>query len=120
MLDNLTFTGRELLVFVMLAVVLATVVYLLEALFFAHWRQQTPRKDARLDTLQAELTELKARVEVLEAKPPAESPFDTHASTYAEAMRLAREGISAAELAGQLGISRSEAELIIALRRADA
>jgi hypothetical protein len=34
-------------------------------------------------------------------------------------MRLAREGVSAPELAALLGISRSEAELIVALQRAE-
>jgi hypothetical protein len=121
MLEHLTFTGRELLVFVILAVVFATVVYLLETLLFSRRRQPaaTPRLDARIEALQDELAALKARVENLEARPPVESALDTQAVTYAEAMRLAREGASAQELAGQLGISRSEAELIIALQRSD-
>ena len=121
MLEHLTFTGRELLVVVILAVVLATVVYLLETLLFSRRRKPdaTPRLDARIEALQCELAALDARVENLEAKPPLESALDTQATTYAEAMRLAREGVSAQELAGHLGISRGEAELIIALQRAD-
>jgi hypothetical protein len=38
--------------------------------------------------------------------------------TYADAQRMAREGSAAIEMASSLGISRSEAELIIALQRA--
>jgi len=121
MLQHLTFSGRDLLVIVILAVLLATVVYLLETLLFARRRKpvvSTP-PDARIADLQNELAALTARVEYLEARPPLESALDTQATTYAEAMRLARQGASAQELAGQLGISRSEAELIIALRHSD-
>ena len=121
MLEHFTLTGRELLVFVILAVVLATVLYLLEALLFSRRRKPAAmqQQDARIEALQGELAALKARVEDLEAKPPVESALDTQATTYAEAMRLARAGASAQELAGQLGISRSESELIIALQRTD-
>ena len=121
MLEHFTLTGRELLVFVILAVVLATVLYLLETLLFSRRRKPAAlqQQDARIEALQGELAALKARVEDLEAKPPVESALDTQATTYAEAMRLARAGASAQELAGQLGISRSEAELIIALQRTD-
>lgn len=122
MLDNFTLTGRELLVFVILAALFAMALHLLETLLFARRRKPaaTPEVDARLAAMESELATLKSRLEGLEAKPPLESALDTQAVTYAEAVRLAREGASAAELAGQLGISRSEAELIIALRRADA
>jgi hypothetical protein len=121
MLEHITLSGRELLIFVILAAVLATVVYLLETLLFSRRRKPaaSPALDARIEALQGELATLTARVESLEAKPPVESALDTQATTYAEAMRLAREGASAQELAGQLGISRSEAELIIALQRSD-
>ena len=121
MLEHFTLTGRDLLVFVILAMVLATVLYLLEALLFSRRRKPAAmqQQDARIEALQGELAALKARVEDLEAKPPVESALDTQATTYAEAMRLARAGASPQELAGQLGISRSEAELIIALQRTD-
>jgi hypothetical protein len=121
MLEHFTLSGRELLVFVILAVVLATVLYLLEALLFARRRKPaaSQAQGARIDALQGQLDALAARVEALEVKPPVESALDTQAATYAEAMRLARAGASAQELAGQLGISRSEAELIIALQRTD-
>lgn len=121
MLEHFTLNGRELLVFVILAVVLAMVLYLLETLMFARRRHPAGSVDlnARIAALASELAELKARLENLEAKPPLESALDTQATTYAEAMRLAREGTSAQELAGQLGISRSEAELIIALQRSE-
>lgn len=122
MLEHLTLNGRELLVFVILAVVFAVVLYLLETLLFARRRKPAASNElnARCAALEDELAALKGRVESLEAKPPQGSALDTQATTYAEALRLAREGATAAELAGQLGISRSEAELIIALQRTDA
>lgn len=117
MLENLTFTGRELL----LAVILATVVYFIEVLLFS--RRRKPKQDseprALLNAMASELAGLKARVESLEAQPPANSSLDTQSITLSEAMRLAREGIPPQEMADQLGISRSEAELITALQKAE-
>ncbi|OYY92873.1 MAG: hypothetical protein B7Y41_14030 [Hydrogenophilales bacterium 28-61-23] len=129
MLENFIFTGRELL----LAVVLATLVYLLETwLFSRRGGGRTPaisirkaseiRADLdqiRIDALEAEIVELKKRINALEEQPPAGSALDPRAATYADAQRMAREGTSATELASSLGISRSEAELIISLQRAE-
>jgi hypothetical protein len=117
MLENLTFTGRELL----LAVILASLVYFIEVLIFS--RRRKPQRDSELrnllNAMESELNELKARVESLEAQPPANSSLDTQSITLAEAMRLAREGIPPQEVAARLGISRSEAELITALQKAE-
>ena len=126
MLENITINGRELLVFVILAVVFATVVYLLESVLFSRRRHPAdPSADtaalaARITALEASLALQQERLERIEAKPPQDSALDTQANTYAEAMRMARAGASARELAGNLGISRSEAELIISLQRGDA
>ena len=115
MLEQLNFTGRELLV----AVVLATVVYLFEALVFSRRRSPSnpPEMDARLARLEAELGAMKLRLEQLEARPPVESALDTQSTTHAEAVRMAREGAPPQDLVEQLGISRSEADLIIALHK---
>jgi hypothetical protein len=121
MLENLTISGRELLI----AVVLATVVYLIEVLLFSRRRKPgiPPELLARIAAVEAgmatELAALKARLEALELRPPAESALDTQSTTHAEAVRMARQGLTAPELVERLGISRSEAELIIALHRAD-
>lgn len=114
MFENLTFSGRELL----LAIVLATAVYLLEALVFS--RRRGPGHDHRMTTRLAELEQevatLKARLDSLEAHPPF---LDSQKSIHAEAARMAREGVSAKELAAHLGISLTEADLIIALHKSE-
>lgn len=114
--DQLTFTGRELLI----AVVLATVVYLVEVLVFS--RRRPPVIDIALEqrvaALEAELTAIHARMEMLEARPPMESALDTQSTTYAEAVRMAREGLPPRDIVERLGISRSEADLIVALHQA--
>lgn len=117
MLESLTFTGRELL----MAVVLATVVYLLEVLVFSRRRKTGGGGDmaARLSGLQQEVDALKARIDALELRPPAESALDNQKIIHAEAVRMARNGATAQELADQLGISRTEADLIIALHKAE-
>jgi len=117
MLEHLTFTGRELL----MAIILATVVYLLEVLIFSRRRKQGGKSEAeaRLSRLQQQLDALQVRVDALELRPPAESALDTQKTIHVEAVRMARNGASAQELAEQLGISRTEADLIIALHKAE-
>jgi hypothetical protein len=114
MLEQITFTGRELL----LAVILATLVYLLETLIFSRRKTRpSPDLSPRLVDLEKELAEIRTRLERLEITPPAGSALDTQSSIYAEAVRLAREGAQPQDMAAQLGISRSEAELIVALHQ---
>jgi hypothetical protein len=116
-LDNFVFTGRELL----LAVVLATLVYLLEVWLLSRRakRLRATPADTRVAALEAEVELLKQRLQALEEQPPIGLNVDQRGSTYADAQRMAREGAPALELAGSLGISRGEAELIVALQRAE-
>jgi hypothetical protein len=115
MIENLTFTGRELLI----AIVLATAVYLLEVFFFSRRRNRSDngKLAARINAVEAELVELKERIEALEVRPPADSALDTQKSLHAEAVRMARNGALAQELVERLGISLTEADLIIALQK---
>lgn len=114
MLEQITFTGRELLI----AVILASLVYLVETLVFSRRRSRPDaRIEGRLADLEKRLADLGKRLEHLEERPPAGSALDGQSSIHAEAMRLAREGMSPQDMAAQLGISRSEAELIVALHQ---
>jgi hypothetical protein len=117
MLEQITFTGRELL----LAVLLATLVYFLEVWLFSRWGKQRAHAAAevRIRRLEAEVDELKQRLQALESQPPANSSLDTRTAIYADAQRMAREGTAALDMASSLGISRGEAELIVALQRAE-
>jgi hypothetical protein len=114
MLEQIQFTGRELLI----AVILATLVYVVEALLFSRRKyRDSARFTQRINSLENEVAGLKARLEYLEARPPSGSALDSQSSVHAEAVRLAREGAQPRDMADQLGISRSEAELIVALHQ---
>jgi hypothetical protein len=117
MLENFIFTGRELL----LAVLLASLVYVLEVWLFSRRgkTKASAHAAARLAALETEVESLKQRLQDLEAKPPMDSSLDSLAAIYADAQRMAREGAPAIEMATSLGISRGEAELIIALQRGE-
>ncbi|HNA82273.1 MAG TPA: DUF2802 domain-containing protein [Thiobacillaceae bacterium] len=117
MLEDLTFSGKDLLI----AVVLGTLVYLLETVLFSRRprSKSDPEIPRRLDDMEAQLTGLKDRLEALEARPPVDSGLDTRGALYADALRMAMDGNQPQELVARLGISRGEAELIIALNKAE-
>lgn len=79
-------------------------------------------QQSQLSALQRDVKTLLARLEKLEhlyatqSAGPAENPAPT-ATPYNQAIELARQGMPAAEVAARCGISRSEAELIVALYR---
>ena len=56
---------------------------------------------------------------LVELRPPADSSLDTQKSLHAEAIRMARKGALAQELVDQLGISLTEADLIVALQKSE-
>lgn len=120
-MDALVITWRELLI----AVILASLIYLLEVAIFSRRRRARvePAADAataELERLREELSALRQRLDAVESRlatAAAERPEED--TPYSRAVRLAREGLTAQELAIRCGISRGEAELIIALNRAE-
>lgn len=117
---EITLTWRELLI----AVVLATVVYLLEyALFASRRRRQQivadPALTGELDKLRDEMSSLRQRLEQLETRLDApESPeAEAAQSVYDYAAQYAREGMTPQDIAGRCGISVSEATLIVAMHQ---
>lgn len=84
-------------------------------------------QQTQLSALQRDVKALLARLEKLEQAPPSAlaavsasaNPAVAHAGAtpYNQAIELARQGMPATEVATRCGISRSEAELIVALYR---
>lgn len=120
-MDAIVISWRELLV----AIVLATFIYLLEVWLGSRRRRAGADKAARgedmaveLARLREEVTAMRQRLDTLETRVGATPSKMPEAETpYARAVRLARDGLPAQELANRCGISRGEAELIVALHR---
>lgn len=120
-MDAIVISWRELLV----AIVLAAFVYLLEVWLGSRRRRAGADKAARgedmaveLARLREEVTAMRQRLDTLETRVGAPPSKMSEAETpYGRAVRLARDGLSAQELANRCGISRGEAELIVALHR---
>ncbi|WP_269531991.1 DUF2802 domain-containing protein [Chitinimonas sp. BJYL2] len=75
--------------------------------------------DARLDHLEDRIAALQRETASLRDAWQADAVVPDEAeSAYSQAMRLAKEGLDSAEVAAGCGISRGEAELIVALYRA--
>jgi len=116
---ELTITARELL----MALLLGTLVYLIEGwLFSRRARRRGEQKhadatDRALAEIHDEFRRIHQRLEALEATPPAGSALDEQATRQAEAVRLAQAGLGSQELATRLGMSLTEAELIVALHK---
>ena len=133
-LSSISINAEELLI----AVVLATLIYLAEWLLFSRRRRNPPQPGVRLEPqvgseselalLKAQLMALSARLEILERELAEQGerramvkdvmPREEAAlSPYAQATQLARQGAGVIELTERCGISRGEAELIVALNQ---
>jgi Protein of unknown function (DUF2802) len=119
-MDALVVTWRELAI-VVVAVVL---IYVVELLLLLRWSGARRRglsassEGVPVDELQREIgdlrkhvTRLEGEVDKLQATPAA------FVSPYNLAIQMARQGAAAGEVARGCGISRGEAELIVALYR---
>ena len=123
-MEALVITWRELLV----VVIAVLAIYVAEVLLLLRWsgrrvslwsRTRSPAPRAQvLNALSLEIGELRSQVARLQAElerlksatPPAASPYN-------QAIQMARQGLSASEVSSGCGISRGEAELIVALYR---
>jgi len=123
--EALVITWRELLV----VAVTVLVIYVAEVLLLLRWSgrrrlnlwTRNPPfaiENQALNAVSLEVAELRKQVSRLQsevdriksATPPAVSPYN-------QAIQMARQGLSASEVASGCGISRGEAELIVALYR---
>lgn len=128
-MDALVITWRELLV----VVILVLAVYVAEMLLFMRsggkrqrlkpWRREESSRSSsaretrllqeEMEDLRNELAELRGEVEVLKTLQASGN------SPYAQAIEMAKEGHEVGEVAATCGISRGEAELIVAVHRTD-
>jgi cell division protein FtsB len=123
MVETLVITWRELLIVV--ALVLA--VYVAEVLLLTRsaGKRGLFGGDREMKSLEAEVQALRAEVAALDERMGTlRGEFDelkrAQASTpYSQAIQLAQQGLEAGQIAANCGISRGEAELIVALNRAD-
>lgn len=115
-------TWKELLV----AAIIVLGVYIAELLLLMYssrgqgirvWQRGAQARE--LHELRKEVAELKDRLARLEAAPAATRPnAEEMASTpYTRAFTLAKQGMDVGAVAANCGISRAEAELIVAMQR---
>ncbi|NTV95757.1 MAG: DUF2802 domain-containing protein [Thiobacillus sp.] len=102
----------------LIALVLATVIYLLESALFSRRRRKSAGTDG-IETVKAQMANLSQRLDALEARlgdGEADAAEVSHAA-YDYAVQYARQGMIAPEIAARCGISRDEAALIVAMHR---
>lgn len=102
----------------LIALVLATVIYLLESVIFSRRRRKSAGSDG-IEAVKAQLASLCQRLDALEDRlgsGEADAAEASHAA-YDYAVQYARQGMIAPEIAARCGISRDEAALIVAMHR---
>ena len=122
-MEALVVTWRELLVVAL--TVLA--IYAVEVLLLLRWsgrrvslwaRTQASSEGQAFNALSLEIAELRGQVTRLQGElDRLKSATPSAISPYNQAIQMARQGLSASEVSSRCGISRGEAELIVALYR---
>lgn len=125
-MDSLVITWRELLivVVVVLAVYSAEMLLLLRSKRGGrHGKPDAAALQPRFEALESEIEQLreqllnfKEQLDQLKAVPPQQTNTPS-SSPYSQAIQLARQGADVSEVAENCGISRGEAELIVAMHR---
>lgn len=122
-MDSIVITWRELLV----VAIIVLAIYVIEAIWVLRrgnpkglrlWRlgSKAHAEHFAVGALREEISALRQQVGELRAELESLSAAGVPAATpYAQAIQLARGGRKAADLAARCGISRGEAELIVAL-----
>lgn len=127
--DSFVITWRELLIIVVvvLAVYMAELLLLLRSnRGFRRWKPDAEASQPRIEALEHEVEQMREQLlqihQQLEDRPalppqPAQMAA-TGFSPYSQAIEMAEQGRSIDELAAKCGISRGEAELIVAMHQA--
>ena len=117
---SLVITWKGLLIagIIVLAVYIAEMLLLMgsgKSLGLPRWRRS--QDSATLEKLQAQVALLEARLARLEPTDEMEGGADMASGSYGKAFNLAKQGMDVAQVAAMCRISRSEAELIVAMQR---
>jgi hypothetical protein len=116
-LGTITLTWAQVFVIALAAIGL----YVIElALFMRAAGRQAERErltSQRLDTMAAELSTLQERADAIGKELDAIRRGPQSSGQYREAVEMAEQGLEAAAVADRCGISRAEADLIVALYR---
>lgn len=112
-------TWKELLLFgiIVLAVYIAELLLLMgsgKSLGLRFWRRREERQD--LAAVKTRLAALEARLAKLEAAGSSAEDMEIVSTPYGKAFTLAKQGMDVAQVALSCGISRAEAELIVAMQ----
>lgn len=112
-------TWKELLLFgiIVLAVYIAELLLLMgsgKSLGLRFWRRREERQD--LAAIKTQLAALEVRLAKLEAAGSSAEDMEIVSTPYGKAFTLAKQGMDVAQVALSCGISRAEAELIVAMQ----
>jgi len=114
-------TWKELLIagIIVLAVYIAELLLLMssgKSIGLGFWRRRAENKE--LAELKNQLAALEIRLARLEESgDSADTLGEIASNSYGKAFNLAKQGMDVAQVAATCGISRSEAELIVAMQR---
>ena len=117
---GLVITWKELLI----AGIIVMAVYIAEMLLLLGSGKSLGLGFGRRRSENKEIAELKARLALLEARlaPPTENEesadtiVEIASTPYSRAFNLAKQGVDVSQVAASCGISRAEAELIVAMQ----
>lgn len=123
-MESFVITWRELLIgaVLVLAVYIAEMLLLMRSAKPRGWRvwqkgAEAHAQSRELQLLELDLTKLHEQVARLQADVDQLKTQQVVATPYTHAIQMAQQGLDVDELAASCGISRGEAELIVALHR---
>lgn len=123
-MESFVITWRELLIgaVLVLAVYIAEMLLLMRSAKPRGWRvwhkgAEAHAKSRELQSLELDLSKLHEQVARLQAEIEQLRAQQIAVTPYTHAIQMAQQGLDVSEVAASCGISRGEAELIVALHR---
>ncbi|OIP13058.1 MAG: hypothetical protein AUK53_06825 [Betaproteobacteria bacterium CG2_30_59_46] len=123
-MESFVITWRELLIgaVLVLAVYIAEMLLLMRSAKPRGWRiwqrgAEANAKSREVQSLELEFTQLQERVDRLQKELEQLKSQQAAVTPYTHAIQMAQQGLNVKEVAASCGISRGEAELIVAMHR---